>query len=367
MNGPEVLSNFRCQLARQIEVRDNLPELRPLATTTWIAISTLQKAIRRGREDLALRAAATLLVDAPDRLWRRLAIIGMEDIGLGDIDVVGLVIASLGGKRMRAALGGEWSVASFVVSLMARSPKCRAADDLLANVDSHPALASMRREFARMTTRDLLERATGSEPLVERALALSLVVGSSGHPAKAALTRRGEPQAAFDHLCEAGLPHSIVELCREGYRRTGELLAPFVALLAGETRGDMTIMDDEFPPEVTVGGVPGYCLDMFTRPGRAAFARFLKTDCESARWIRAHVPPARQVDLLGQLVFRCEGGLLKDRLRWHVGDEMRRRMDRECNGLDLLYAGEILQLVRADIPLLNRDRAELNGGLHHAH
>lgn len=365
MNGPDIIFHFRNQFARHIAERDGAPELRPLKTTPWIAMSLLQKAIRRGREDLALRAAATLLVDAPDRLWRRCGVIAFEDIGIADIDTVGIVTAAFGGKRMRAALGGEWPVASFVVSLMARSAKCRAADDLLANVDSHPSLASMRREFALMPTRDLLEIATGSEPIIERALALSLAVGSNGRPSHSPPTRRGSPQAGFDHLCEAGLPHSIVELCREGYRRTGEVLAPFVALLSRETRGDTTIVSDDFPPEAMVGDVPGWALDMFVREGRHALKLFLTTDAPTSRWIRQHVLPSKQVDLLGQLVFRCEGGLLNDRLRWSIGDEMRRRMDLECNGLDCLDAGEILELARADIPLLNRVRAEMNGGMRH--
>jgi hypothetical protein len=242
MNGPDIIFHFRNQLARHIAERDGLPEFRPLATTPWIAMSLMQKAVRRGQEAFARRAAATLLLDAPDRLWRRLAVIAFEDVGLASVDTLGIVTASLGGKRMRAALGGEWPVASFVISLMARSARCRASDDLLCVVADHPALASARREFARMPTRDLLEIATGPEPIVERGLALSIAVGSHGHPAKAASTRRGEPQAAFDHLCEAGLPHSVVEIAREGFRKTNEILCPLLALLAGETRGETAVV-----------------------------------------------------------------------------------------------------------------------------
>jgi hypothetical protein len=365
MNNHEILSHFRNQLAQRIIERDCVPDFQPLAISPWLGMSLLQKSVRRGQESWALRVAATLLLNNPDKLWRRIGVIAFEDVGLASIDTVGIVTAALGGKRMRATLGGEWSVASFVVSLMARSAKCRAADDLLCVVDCHEALASTRKEFALMPTRDLLEIATGASPLIERGLALSIAIGSSGHPAKNASTRRGEPQAAFDHLCEAGLPHSIVEIAREGFRKTNEILCPLVALLSRETRGDTTVVSDEFPPEVMIGDVPGYCLDMFTREGRSAFARFLRTDCESARWIRAHVPPSNQVDLLGQLVFRCEGGLLKDRLRWPIGDELRRRMDVDCNGLDCFEAPEILGLARHDIPLLNGVRAELNGGSRH--
>ena len=55
----------------------------------WVAMSAMQKAIRRGREDLALSAAATLLRDAPDKLWRRIGCIAYEDIGVAILDAVG--------------------------------------------------------------------------------------------------------------------------------------------------------------------------------------------------------------------------------------------------------------------------------------
>jgi replication-associated recombination protein RarA len=101
----------------------------PIECSPWSAMSVLQKSIRRGREDLALRAAATLLRDSPDRLWRRCGIIAFEDIGVADLATAGMVVAALGGKTFRAKLGGEWAVASTIVSAMARAPKCRSADD----------------------------------------------------------------------------------------------------------------------------------------------------------------------------------------------------------------------------------------------
>jgi hypothetical protein len=52
MNGPDIISIYRNQLGRHIAERDGVPELRPLVTTQWIAMSALQKAIRRGREEL---------------------------------------------------------------------------------------------------------------------------------------------------------------------------------------------------------------------------------------------------------------------------------------------------------------------------
>ncbi len=44
----------------------------PLAADRYIALSALQKAIRRGEEELALRAAMNLMIGGPHAIWRRL-------------------------------------------------------------------------------------------------------------------------------------------------------------------------------------------------------------------------------------------------------------------------------------------------------
>jgi replication-associated recombination protein RarA len=45
-------------------------------------MSAMQKVLRWGRDDLALSAAATLLRDAPDKLWRRIDCIAYGDTGV---------------------------------------------------------------------------------------------------------------------------------------------------------------------------------------------------------------------------------------------------------------------------------------------
>lgn len=364
MNSQVVIDGYYNQLVQEVGGGDDPPTPQPLGVTPWIAMSVLQKAIRRGREDLALRAAATLLQEAPERLWRRCAVIGFEDVGMASIETVGLVTAAMGGKRVRASLGGEWRTAAAIVVLMARAPKCRAADDLYMVTQAHPSLQDARERFEPMHARDLLEIATGPASLLERALALSIVVGSPYH-ARDGQGRRGAPQAAFDHLCEAGLPHTVVELARAGYRRTGETLCPLLALLAGEPRGEASFEPDDMPPEIFVGDAPSWSLDTFTREGRAAFARFLQTDAEAARWIRGHVVPARRVHFLGNIVFCVEGEQLAPRMRWLTGDEMRWQMHASCVGQDDAEAMAILDLMRSDLPILDRVRAELNGIARH--
>jgi hypothetical protein len=363
MAGSEILADFRDDLARRIARRDRLPAFRPLPISPWMAMSLLQKSVRRGRVDLALQAAATLFAGTPDRLWRRCGGIAFEEIGVADPEVLGLVTVALGGKRFRSELGGEWAVASFIVEAMAKANKCRAADDLLMGAELHPAFAAVRHAQAELSNDKLRQIVLSSASLRERALALWYLLGTDRRPSRHLATRRGEPALAFDALLELGIPPTIVEIAREGFRKTGKVLCPFVALLVADRSPETTIVtDDEFPPEIMIGNVPSWALDVYSREGRAAYARFLRTDCASAQWMRARVSPSRQVALLGHVVFRVEGGVVRNRLRWKLADELRRQVDFECAGLESREAIEIGELVRADIPILNEVRAELHGG-----
>jgi hypothetical protein len=355
MNGPEILYLIRQDLQRAVAERGEPPTPQPMNASPWVAMSTMQKAIRRGRADLALSAAATLLRDAPDKLLRRVGCVAFEDVGLAAFAAVGLATVSLGGKQARAALGGEWAVASCVVAELSRAPKCRAADDLLMACELHPAYADARVRLPRLTTQQLIEIATGQGPVQERALALWYALGTDRDRSSLA-PRRGDPRVVFEQLCEAGWPHTIVEVAREGFRRTRTVLCPLVALLACEPRQAAQIENDDLPVEDVIGNVPAWALDVYTREGRAAFARLLETDAPAARWIQRNVGPARRLAFLGHIVFRVEGGLVINRLAWPLAAELRRQVDYEYSSRDCPGAAEILELTRADIPLLNEAR-----------
>jgi len=331
----------------------------PIACSRWVAMSLMQKAIRRGREDLALRAAATLLKGTPERLWRRCGVIAFEDIGVADLATTGMVVAALGGKAFRAKLGGEWPIVSTIVSAMARAPKCRSADDLLMIVERHPALEEARRIYATLPTRDLLGVATGSDPLPKRALALCYAIGTNRGPSDHLRSRGGEPQAVFDCLFEAGFPPSAVEIAREGHSKIGEPLCNFLPILGSLLPPPpRNLTDDALPPERMIGDAPCWAFDIFTREGRAAIQRLLARDSASSRWTK-HVPGDKRVEFLGNIIFAVEGGLLKSRLDWSMGELLRQCAEFECQGPWCPDAREIVALMRADLPLLNEVRAHV--------
>jgi hypothetical protein len=294
-------------------------------------------------------------------LWRRLACIAFEDVGLADIDTVATVTAVVG-KKFREFLGGEWATASFLVSKMADAPKCRAADDLLIAAESHPNFEDARLQFAFRNTQDLIRIATGADPLPIRALAAWYGLGTDRRPSPRLSLRQGDPTGLFSALREI-IPPAVVEIAREGFRKTGEVLCPFFALLCPLRQHETTvIVNDKFPPEMMIGDIPGWSYDLYSREGRRALGVFLEGDSETARWVRAHIPSPQRVSFLGGIVFRVEGGAVKSRLRWATGDELRRQVDVECNGPHCPDATEILQLVRDGISALNEVRLRLNGG-----
>ncbi|VDC27461.1 hypothetical protein [Pseudogemmobacter humi] len=74
MSQIDQLERFREALAHAAAKGGIPPRPTPISITIWQAMSLLQKAVRRGRLELALQAASTLLEIAPDRFWRRAGI-----------------------------------------------------------------------------------------------------------------------------------------------------------------------------------------------------------------------------------------------------------------------------------------------------
>ena len=114
MNGPEILHLIRHDLQGAVARQPKPPTPRPLHVSPWVAMSVLQKAIPRGREDLALSAAATLLRDAPEKLWRRIGCIAYEDIGVASLETLGLATVALAGRQLGKRLGRQG--AAFVLT-----------------------------------------------------------------------------------------------------------------------------------------------------------------------------------------------------------------------------------------------------------
>lgn len=365
MNGTHILELFRNQLADEIARRDDdCPRFFPLNINPWLAMSLMQKAVRRGREDLALGAAATLLKVSPDRLWRRLCVTAYEDIGVADFDLVALVTVAMKGKRFRAEIGGEWEVAGHLIERMCRSAKCRAADDLLVVCEQHEGLELARLDLTFQPLPDLIRLISSGGDLRERALAFWYAIGTDRCPSPVLRSRKGDYHVVFDALCEAGFAESVVEVCREGFRKCNEVLPPFLILLEQEARHAKRHDEpDDLPAEALIGNIPCWAYDMHVREGNQALGRFINEGGLFARWFRENASLARARKPAGNLLFRVESGLVDRRLHWKIGIGLRDQADVWCCGFDPKLAPEGLALLRADLPRLNEARRHVTANL----
>lgn len=354
MNGPIILNEARTRLAKLVECANpTIPD--KLEVSPWVSMSLLQKAIRRGELVLAQKAAATLLQIAPAKLWRRLGAIAFEDIGIASFDALFSTTCALAGKRLRSQWGGEWRTAITLVRLLSEAPKCRAADDLLIVAERHPRYQRARQQLSEKSLGELIRIATSRADWPVRAIAAWFAIGTDRRPSPFLEKRRGDPAALFHALRELGYPHTVAAISWEGFRRIGEVLCPFVAMLAAEActiPGEL--QSDDLPPEISIRGVPSWAYDTYSREGRHALQNFLRTDAPAAKWVHQHVSRERSVAFLGDVVFRLEGGLVKNRLSWPTGCLLRMLADGECYG-----PPEIFELMRFDLPRLNEERANV--------
>jgi len=336
-----------------------VPSVEPLPVSSWVAMSAMQKAIRRGDVDLATRAAATLLRSDPARLWRRLAGIVVEDVGLASVDTIRLVVAATTSKSLREGFGGEWAVASMLVEHMAISPKDRATDDLLWTIAQHHELDELRASLASVDLSEHLSRIRERGALLGASLSVLHASGVRWDGQVAGKTANAA--ATFDAIRVAGVDPEIVALAEQGFRKTREVLPVLLPLLTlAMPSGVLPAQDDEFP-KVVIGrnGLPTYVYDAFSWEGKSALSRFLKQNTVTGRWLRRYVPAERRMVVLAGGLFRVEGGLVRQRVDWPCAATLKWLADAGYHQMKLPDPAGLLSMIRNDLPLLDEVRHEL--------
>src|SRR5262245_59588389 len=124
----EAFAEFRERIASDIDLHRDA-EIAPLNIDPWIAISLLQKSIRRGEASTAQRAARTHIELRGSAIFRRFMVIAAEDIGVGSSDAVGMSVAASTDAGYRKQCGGDLPVALSLARLMASAPKSRSVEN----------------------------------------------------------------------------------------------------------------------------------------------------------------------------------------------------------------------------------------------
>ena len=150
-----------------------LNSIKPLLCDRWVALSAMQKSIRRGDSLTAQRALASLYRDDPSSTWRRLLIIACEDVGIAALRAVVTTARRCANAKALREMGRDEAAALATAQLLAEAPKDRSADLLFAVALRDPALDPMRSRCRSVSIARRLEFvADPTLSLPERALAV---------------------------------------------------------------------------------------------------------------------------------------------------------------------------------------------------
>lgn len=291
------------------------PEAGPLLTDRWLALSGLQKAIRRGHHSFALQCGATLLQSEPDTFWRRLIVIAYEDMGIGNLDLLADLMSIAGRKAWRRQ-AGELNAASFFIARMCSAPKDRTCDDLVALADWDPTIKAARAAFcgAKLPFNLQLIANTGSISS-EDAIAIWQRIGSRRYRAENIPIASGCYRDLLADYEAAGYPSRIIELCRVGLTRMSCSLPaylPAVYMAAGCAAAHAVTLR----PSASIEGIPAFVFDWFTRAGREAIRLWSFSDSglrPALRWFSGKSDPVRAAAMA---VFQLEGGRVNFEIIW---------------------------------------------------
>ena len=348
-------------LSERIAETESYPFPDTLHADRYLAMSALQKAIRRGNEPVALRAALSLLRGNARGFWRRLGIIAFEDIGVANIDLIGWVTVAMGDNRLRRQLGGDWRVAAFLVSELCGTRKDRAIDNLLLLLLCVEGSSSRGLEILGLPFQARIASAINcTNGLEAQGLAAWSTIGTRRLRLTDLPQTEGCPQSYFDALREAGYPGAAVEIARLGYKRLADPMSPLFPLVYRVATGaEHPASDDPLTAEIMIGGIPSCAIDKHTRPGNAAFRQYLARSARMRDFIaQSREPGQTDKRIIGMLAFRAEGVLEVNRIRWEEGQRLRGAAEIVGIGITPDTVPDGLTIFRDEIDLINQCRAE---------
>lgn len=331
-----------------------------LSCDSFIARSAMQKAIRRGQREIALSAAATVLLTDSAIVWRRLLVTALEDLGIHQVGLLIRIAAAIERRRFGHRLRDEWPLVARVVEDCSRANRCQAANDLHNLSLNAREYDRFRSISADLSAHDLLAIVGESgRDLVERNIAVLSCLGADHAP----WTPHKQRVASEAIIAAAGcnVQPAVRTIYGWAFRKSRLPLATASLLLVsveGGIAATPDAFDDDVPELTWVGGVPGYALDQYTRAGRRAIGDYVATSEAWRAFVsKLNLTKAEERAAAGELIFRIEGAAVTRRSSWDVA--------RVLSGLSRTVGCYVPQkaveeglcLIRSELPLLDRLRA----------
>jgi hypothetical protein len=288
------------------------------------AYSEMQKAIRRSDALAAWRPAHALFTakDASS-MWRRLAIVALEDVGPGDPYGMALTLRVVTDKQIRAE-AGELELLWYLIQRLAAAPKSRD----LCDIDVWCELAAPMTDAVGNTlwmggAQLVNEAANSNAAFVDR---LACLYRLSGKFPK--LTKHGNPPVdkALRHFHDAvKLPPLFRYVSSTGLGWMQSAMAMILPLVWQMVCAspEVKVGPDpflEFKDDVKIGKCYAATLDKHTWTGKAAIGRFCGHK-PIHEWFAAH-PWVEAKKAMERAVFYVEGAILIPRLGYYGAESI---------------------------------------------
>lgn len=285
---------------------DQAPPLEPSTCLEQIEFSLLtsawQKAIRRGDSHLAMRCALELHRRDSSYVWRRMRIIALEDVSVGDTELVAAILA-IAGKRALQRAWGERRLLSMLVSDLAMSNKSRTACDLAVILPPEKIVVENWDELGSLHSFD-------RQTLFLRAAGWRNTASLSSHEGGRWQTiGYGNRHLRDRYLDEIDAPAAVRFIAARGSGTEAlNVLLPLAHQLQGLGCEPVVMTRTPSPSWNPIGELPAYAFCMYSGPGMQALGNFLRETPWGAKFKKMGIHNARKA--LGYLVFYVEGGHL---------------------------------------------------------
>ncbi len=337
---------------RQFLSHSSYPQRDLPAADRWMLVSNLHKSIRFGLVEQASATADALHLCDPGYFYRRLPVIALEDVSLGNLPVCFEILTLCRDLTLRRKFQGR-GLARYIGAKLAATHKSRSACDLLSLVgtsDARPAgfgctpvdgaeldIASSDREPIRTRAAVLLKLDQG----------LSEDGGNSRASLGVVASRLGLPSLLIDTLMCGGSTHGL-----------NAMLALIYELMAQRPLRVEVASTNLAPLD---NSILCAAADQYTRLGREAIGRWMRSTRELSALLKMK-GSQKATEIVGMALFHIEGSLLNTRLTNDCLEILREETERAelaRLGISPNSSAELYAVMRSNLGALNDTRRKL--------
>lgn len=330
----------------------------------WKFSSALQKSIRRGYSEDAVRYAMVFHSLDATAFWVRLVVISYEEIGMGGVMELALTLIAARSSRWRKKVG-EVKVLQFIVKMLAEAVKDRSCCDYMQVLWYHPRKYREMNALRTATQEELSGFALSERNTTSfRTCSAWLLAGTDRFENKQLPLRSGSREKFCNIVEQMKIPAIVKYITIRGMtacRYPMPLVYPFLWQMK-EKSLYINVERTTFPVErYYIGGLPSESWDQYVREGKKSFAYFSKA-CEPVNeWFTSKriLGSDARVAAIGAAVFIMDGALLDRRLVFEGASEiydLEEKYDYENVGLSLGDGRELARLIEANSDILRQSR-----------